>query len=192
MLLCSCSKSASFVLEIPELTQGTVLVVSTNPEQIESGAMDTLAFAEFDGGRFETAFDSLKFEDKYMDCSVLIRTKEGKIAGNMVLPLERGKQTVVKVKDVVKFLNNESYLTIGYSGNRYAEDFSAFYSKLAGFEEMIVMQNALSLINNKSSFSSLALSTTSFRPSEECSVAVFNFGIEFSALNVASFKAATN
>lgn len=141
VLLCSCSKSTSFVLEIPELTQGTVLVVSTNPEQIESGAMDTLAFAEFDGGRFETAFDSLKFEDKYMDCSVLIRTKEGKIAGNMVLPLERGKQTVVKVKDVVRFLNNESYLTIGYSGNKYAEDFSAFYSKLAGFEEMIVTQN---------------------------------------------------
>ena len=48
VLLCSCSKSASFVLEIPELTQGTVLVVSTNPEQIESGAMDTLAFAEFE------------------------------------------------------------------------------------------------------------------------------------------------
>lgn len=141
VLLCSCSKSASFVLEISELTQGTVLVVSTNPEQIESGAMDTLAFAEFDGGRFERTFDSLKFEDKYMDCSVLIRTKEGKIAGNMVLPLERGKQTVVKVKDVVRFLNNESYLTIGYSGNRYAEDFSAFYSKLAGFEEMIVTQN---------------------------------------------------
>lgn len=136
VLLCSCSKSASFVLEIPELTQGTLTVVSADPEQIEAGRQDTLVFAEFDNGRFETVFDSLQFEDRYADCSLLIRTTEGKFVGNMVLPLEKGKETCVSVKDVSRALNGEGIATVRYSGNGYAEDFSDFLSKLTGFEEM--------------------------------------------------------
>lgn len=141
VLFCSCSKSASFVLEIPELTKGTLTVVSADPEQIEAGRQDTLVFAEFDNGRFETVFDSLQFEDRYADCSLLIRTTEGKFVGNMVLPLEKGEETCVSVKDVSRALNGEGIATVRYSGNGYAEDFSDFLSKLTGFEEMALKKS---------------------------------------------------
>lgn len=141
VLLCSCSKSTSFVLDIPELTKGTLTVVSADPEQIEAGRQDTLVFAEFDNGRFETVFDSLQFEDRYADCSLLIRTTEGKFVGNMVLPLEKGKETCVSVKDVSRALNGEGIATVRYSGNGYAEDFSDFLSKLTGFEDMALKKS---------------------------------------------------
>ena len=43
-------------------------------------------------------------------------------------------------------------------------------------------------MNSRSFLSSFALSTTSFNPSEECSVTDLSFGIEFSALKVASYS----
>ncbi len=138
-MLTSCNKKTSFVLDIPELTKGTVIVIHSDPERIEAGTQDTLAFTEFDNGKFEAVFDSLQFKNNYTDCSVLIRTKEGKIAGNIVLPLEKGKQTHVSVKGLSKLLNKEaSHLKLQYSGNKYAEEFSEFLGKLTGFEEMLL------------------------------------------------------
>lgn len=142
LLLASCTNKTSFVLEIPELTSGTIIVVNPDPEQIEAGQQDTLVFTEFDNGKFEVAFDSLQFKNNYTDCSVLIRTKEGKVVENILLPLEKGKRTHVSVKEVTKLLNKETnYLKINYSGNEYAEDFSEFLGKITGFEEMLLQKS---------------------------------------------------
>lgn len=130
VLFASCSKEASFIMEIPELTEGNVLVIYANPEQIEAGIQDTLASAAFTNGRFEAVFDSLAFDADYGDCSLVVTDKEGKFACNLPLPMRKGKKTSMKIGELNSFLKGESYLRTTYSGNDYAESFSDFFNKL--------------------------------------------------------------
>ena len=135
LILTACSKTSSFVMEIPELTQGSILLIHATPSQIEAGLQDTLAFAEFDNGRFETSFDTLQFSSDHMDCSVIIRTKDGKFACNLPLPLSKGKTTKMKIEKVSQYMKGEGLLKSSYSGNKYAESFSDFFVKLVTLTE---------------------------------------------------------
>ena len=130
VLFASCSKEASFIMEIPELTEGNISVIYADPEQIEAGVQDTLASAAFANGKFEAVFDSLPFDFDYGDCSVVITDKEHKFACNLPLPMRKGKKTSMKIGELNSFLKGESYLRTTYSGNDYAESFSDFFNKL--------------------------------------------------------------
>ena len=130
VLFASCSKEASFIMEIPELTEGNISVIYADPEQIEAGVQDTLVSAAFANGKFEAVFDSLPFDFDYGDCSVVITDKEHKFACNLPLPMRKGKKTSMKIGELNSFLKGESYLRTTYSGNDYAESFSDFFNKL--------------------------------------------------------------
>ncbi len=130
LFLVSCSKETSLVMEIPELTEGKVLVIYANPEQIEAGMQDTLVSAAFTNGRFEAVFDTLAFESDYGDCSLIITDKQQKFSCNLPVPMRKGKKTSMKIGGLNSFLKGESYLRTTYSGNDYAEDFSDFFNKL--------------------------------------------------------------
>ncbi len=129
-LLVGCSGKSGFELEIPEVAQADVLIIHADPEQIEAGLQDTLAVGELTQGKYSITFDSLSAKSERLDCTLMVRSKDGKLALTLPLPLEEKATTSLRVSSVSDFLAGKSYVRASYGGNDYAEAFSDFFNKL--------------------------------------------------------------
>ncbi len=130
ILFVSCSNKSKLVVEIPELTTGEIKVIYATPNQIDSKQEEVLATSFLANGKVEIALDTISFDKKIKDCTMIIQSKEQQFATTLPLPLEKGKTITIKVSGIDKYIAGEDYFTTTYSGSKKAEEFSKFYNEL--------------------------------------------------------------
>lgn len=126
----SCSSKSELIVEIPELTQGEIAIIYATPDQIEQQLQDTLKTAKIANGKAQLIFDTISFDKKIKDCTMIISSANNQFATTIPLPLEKGEVTTIKISGIDKYINREDFLTITYSGSNKTESFSKFYNDL--------------------------------------------------------------
>lgn len=130
ILFVSCSSKSKLVVEIPELTTGEIKVIYATPNQINANQEEVLATSFIANGKVEIVLDTISFDTKIKDCTMIIQNAEQQFATTLPLPLEKGKTITLKVSGVDKYIAREDYLTTTYSGSKKVEEFSKFHSEL--------------------------------------------------------------
>lgn len=126
----SCSSKSELAIEVPELSQGEITIIYATPDQIDSRQQETLKTVQITNGKAQIVFDTISFDKKIKDCTMLIQDTSKQFAYGIPLPLEKGKTLAIKISGVDKYLQKEDYLKITYSGSKKAEEFSKFYNDL--------------------------------------------------------------
>ena len=119
----SCSSKSELVIEVPELSQGEITIIYATPDQIDSRQQETLKTVQITNGKAQIVFDTISFDKKIKDCTMLIQDTSKQFAYGIPLPLEKGKTLTIKISGIDKYLQKEDYLKITYSGSKKAEEF---------------------------------------------------------------------
>ncbi len=130
VVFASCSSKSELVIEIPELSQGEITIIYATPDQIDSRQQEILKTVQISNGKAQIVFDSISFDKKIKDCTILIADTSKQFAYGIPLPLEKGETLTIKISGIDKYLQKEDYLKITYSGSKKAEEFSKFYNDL--------------------------------------------------------------
>lgn len=130
VVFASCSSKSELVIEVPELSQGEITIIYATPDQIDSRQQEILKTVQISNGKAQIVFDSISFDKKIKDCTILIADTSKQFAYGIPLPLEKGETLTIKISGVDKYLQKEDYLKITYSGSKKAEEFSKFYNDL--------------------------------------------------------------
>ena len=130
ILSISCSSKSGLVVEIPELTEGEIKLIYATPNQIETKQEEVLASTSFTAGKAQIVLDTISFDKKIKDCTMIILSADNQFATTLPLPLEKGKTLTVKISGIDKYIAKEDYFKTTYSGTKKAESFSKFYNEL--------------------------------------------------------------
>lgn len=130
ILFASCSGNAHLTVEVPEIQEGKIEIIYATPEQIDSKQEETLKTISFTNGKSQIQLDSISFDKKTKDCTLLITNKEEDFITTLPIPLEKGENITITISGIDKYKQKEDYLTVTYSGTKKAERFSKLYNDL--------------------------------------------------------------
>jgi thiol-disulfide isomerase/thioredoxin len=126
----SCSGNGELILEVPEIQEGEIQLIYATPEQINVSQEEVIKTQSFTNGKVQISLDSVSFDKKTKDCSLIIRGKDNMILGPIPTLLEKGETAVIKISGLDKYYQKEDFYHISYSGTKKSEDFSKFYNDL--------------------------------------------------------------
>lgn len=126
----SCSNDTTLIVEIPELSQGEIQLINLRAEQVNSSQEELIKSQTFTDGKIEINLDTLSFDKKTKDCSIIIKGKDSVVLGPILTLLEKGKTITIKISGVDKYIEGKDFLQITYSGSKNVESFSKFYNDL--------------------------------------------------------------
>ncbi len=129
-MFASCSNKTQVVIDIPEVSEGDVVVVYQDPDMIQARTDSKLATAKLKNGKCEISFDSLQFDGKRKECSVSIINKDKGFGATLPFIIEKGKTITLKVTGVIDYLAQKNVLQLDYKGSKFAEKFSKFWGEI--------------------------------------------------------------
>lgn len=126
----SCSGNGELVLEVPEIQEGEIQLIYATPEQINISQEEVIKSQSFTNGKIQIDLDSVSFDKKTKDCSLIIRGKDNIVLGPIPTLLEKGETVTIKISGIDKYYKKEDFYSITYSGTKKAVAFSKFYNDL--------------------------------------------------------------
>ena len=88
VVFASCSSKSELVIEVPELSQGEITIIYATPDQIDSRQQEILKTVQISNGKAQIVFDSISFDKKIKDCTILIADTSKQFAYGIPLPKE--------------------------------------------------------------------------------------------------------
>ncbi|MEE0266755.1 MAG: TlpA disulfide reductase family protein [Bacteroidales bacterium] len=134
----SCSSKSELVIEVPELSQGEITIIYATPDQIDSRQQETLKTVQITNGKAQIVFDTISFDKKIKDCTMIISSASNQFATTIPLPLEKGETLTIKISGIDKYIKREDFLKTTYSGSKKAESFSKFYNDLMEQNRLLI------------------------------------------------------
>ena len=107
VVFASCSSKSELVIEVPELSQGEITIIYATPDQIDSRQQEILKTVQISNGKAQIVFDSISFDKKIKDCTILIADTSKQFAYGIPLPLEKGETLTIKISGIDKYLQKE-------------------------------------------------------------------------------------
>lgn len=125
----SCSKIPKVNVEIPEMEEGKIAIIYASPDQMSSSTESTIYSSDFKGGQASIKLDSINFEKDFIECALIITSKDESFFVNVPLPLEKGKTIDIKFTNIEEYKKGGKIKT-SYKGSKHAEDFTTFWDKI--------------------------------------------------------------
>lgn len=126
----SCTNKSGLIIEVPEIQTGEIRIIYATPDQIDSKQEEILKNISFTDGKANIKLDSISFDKKIKDCTMILTNSDNTFVTTLPVPLEKGKTLTVKISGIDKYIAREDYFTTTYSGSKKAEAFSRFYNEL--------------------------------------------------------------
>lgn len=144
IIFASCSSDSRVIVEIPELTEGQVLITYEDPLSMGQN-IQKIAESELKDGKFEYTFTDPQFEKgkKSKLYSLSIKNQNMQFACQVPLPIEKNTTTSLKITDVNSYLRQSKPLNISFDGSKKLKRFSKFWDDISNsFVELARTDNS--------------------------------------------------